>query len=47
MKFRIVASLLVLLAALPVHAGLIKTKTKTRDESLILYGQRRITLAVP
>jgi hypothetical protein len=47
MKVRVVASLLILLAALPLHAGLIKTKTKTRDESLILYGQRHITLAVP
>lgn len=47
MKLRLVAPFIVLLGALPLEAGLVKAKAKTRDESLLLYGQGRVSVAVP
>ena len=45
MKLRLAC--LAVLLALPFAAALAAPKEKARDEVLVLFGQRRVTLAVP
>ena len=47
MKTRLAPAWLALLLALPIAAALAAPKEKARDEVLVLFGQRRVTLAVP
>ncbi|MCX6952155.1 MAG: hypothetical protein NTV51_08305 [Verrucomicrobia bacterium] len=46
MNFRAVFRLIALLLALPL-GGLLAAKEKARDETLILFEQRRVAIAVP
>ena len=47
MNLRLAPAWLALLLALPCAAALAAPKEKARDELLVLFGQRRVTLAVP
>jgi hypothetical protein len=46
-NLRLAPAWLALLLALPCAAALAAPKEKARDELLVLFGQRRVTLAVP
>lgn len=47
MKSRFAASLVALLLALQLGVAAVVAKEKAREETLILYDQRRVTLTVP
>ena len=47
MNLRLAPAGLALLLALPFAAALAAPQEKARDEVLVLFGQRRVTLAVP